>query len=660
MESSRIPQVQSTLNQTSSVSGNGRSVGTMSQYGAPPPVASLREGDVVRAEITDLRNNEITIVMEDNTTIKGHLTNNTSLSIGQTAAFRLAQVSPRGIVLEAMAKQYSSSQLAVIRQALEEANIPDNEKNETIVRELMNNKMPINRQAISLILSQSYQTGSDDIGSLVLMNKHHMPITPESAAQFSDYRNYEHQLITRITQFSEDLPSLLQALSKNGPKEAVANFGHALLSLADFTTDAGAGTDDTISFLSEAERNELLSYLEDMDLPDADIAAIKNGSAQLGSIIAALKQSDMAAAEAEASSDAAEAAPETAETNPAGELSADTENEPDATASPKNLTSFLNFGKNLAENARASISSLFTASQGAGSPSPKEALLERLEEQQHMNQNSRLQTGALLSPEKRDALISHMDELPISSGLKAKIADGTAGAGEILQTIKNVIPISDPESIRSLFQTEEFHILYKEVLLKNFTLTPADLKNPKKVQEFYPKMEAQLSSLENLIRSNLSGEDSEHFAGQAKDMQDNIEFMKSLNSMFSCMQLPLKLSEQAAHGDLYVYTKKESMKKNPDNLRVLLHLDLEHLGSMDVHITKNGNHIDAKFYLEDKAAQSLVQANTSLLADALAQKGYRSHILTEALEQKADLVKDFMEADLSHTDMKRYTFDIRA
>lgn len=660
MESSRIPQVKSTLNQTSSVAGNGRSVGTMSQYGAQPPVASLREGDIVRAEITDLRNNEITIVMEDNTTIKGHLTNNTSLSIGQTAAFRLAQVSPRGIVLEAMAKQYSSSQLAVIRQALEEANIPDNEKNETIVRELMNNKMPINRQAISLILSQSYQTGCEDIGSLVLMNKHHMSISPESAAQFSDYRNYEHQLITRITQFSEDLPSLLQALSANGPKDAVADFGHALLSLTDFTADASAGTDDTISFLSETERDELLSYLEDTDLSDADMAAIKNGTAGLNDMIASLKLSDMAADDTEALSDTTEDTPQTAEKNLSEELSADTENESAVTSSPKNLTSFLNFGKNLAENARASINSLFTSSQGTDSLSPKEAFLERLEEQQHLNQNSRLQTGGLLSAEKRNTLLSHMDELPISSSLKARIADGTAGAREILQTIKNVIPLSNPESIRSLFQTEEFHILYKEVLLKNFTLTPADLKNPKKVQEFYPKMETQLSSLENLIRSNLSGEDSEHFAGQAKDMQDNIAFMKSLNSMFSCMQLPLKLSEQTAHGDLYVYTKKESMRKNPDNLRVLLHLDLEHLGSMDVHITKNGNHIDAKFYLEDKAAQSLVQTNTSLLADALAKKGYRSHIQTEALEQKADLVKDFMEADLSHTDMKRYTFDIRA
>ena len=145
MDSSRIPQVKSTINHTSQVNTGGNSVGHMSQYGVRPPLASLREGDVVRAEITDLRNNEITIVLEDNTSIKGHLAGSSSLSIGQTASFRLAHVSPRGIVLETIKGQYTSSQLAVIKQALEEAGLPDNEKNEEVVRDLMNHKMPINK-----------------------------------------------------------------------------------------------------------------------------------------------------------------------------------------------------------------------------------------------------------------------------------------------------------------------------------------------------------------------------------------------------------------------------------------------------------------------------------------------------------------------------------
>ena len=42
-------------------------------------------------------------------------------------------------------------------------------------------------------------------------------------------------------------------------------------------------------------------------------------------------------------------------------------------------------------------------------------------------------------------------------------------------------------------------------------------------------------------------------------LSDNIflhEFLNDLNQSFAFLQLPLKMSEQEAHGDLYVYTKK--------------------------------------------------------------------------------------------------------
>ena len=73
----------------------GRSVGQMSSYGvARSGMNQIRQGDVIRGEISDLRNNEITITLENNTLIKGQIADSSSLSIGQTAAFRLSSVSP--------------------------------------------------------------------------------------------------------------------------------------------------------------------------------------------------------------------------------------------------------------------------------------------------------------------------------------------------------------------------------------------------------------------------------------------------------------------------------------------------------------------------------------------------------------------------------------
>ena len=63
-----------------------RSVGQMSSYGvARSGMNQIRQGDVIRGEISDLRNNEITITLENNTLIKGQIADSSSLSIGQTA-----------------------------------------------------------------------------------------------------------------------------------------------------------------------------------------------------------------------------------------------------------------------------------------------------------------------------------------------------------------------------------------------------------------------------------------------------------------------------------------------------------------------------------------------------------------------------------------------
>ena len=72
----------------------------------------------------------------------------------------------------------------------------------------------------------------------------------------------------------------------------------------------------------------------------------------------------------------------------------------------------------------------------------------------------------------------------------------------------------------------------------------------------------------------------EQIINTTSDLQQNLAFMKMLNEQFAYMQLPLKLSQQNAHGDLYVMTRKNALKKSKDNLKVLLHLEMDSLGTL--------------------------------------------------------------------------------
>lgn len=83
----------------------------------------LYEGDIIRGEVSDLSNNDITITLEDNTILRAKITGNPVISIGQTAAFKLGGVSGGNILLEAIKNSFTETELTIINKALDEAGL---------------------------------------------------------------------------------------------------------------------------------------------------------------------------------------------------------------------------------------------------------------------------------------------------------------------------------------------------------------------------------------------------------------------------------------------------------------------------------------------------------------------------------------------------------
>ena len=233
----------------------------------------------------------------------------------------------------------------------------------------------------------------------------------------------------------------------------------------------------------------------------------------------------------------------------------------------------------------------------------------------------------------------------------------------MLTVIKNLIPLSDPETINELFRSQSFESIFSKVLESNWLLSPQKLKDGENINNFYNKMQKQLKDFDSLISTNLSGDDSDSLGSQARDAQSNIDFMKTLSEAFSYFQMPLKLRNQNTHGDLYVYTKKEKLRKDPNNIHVLLHLDMENLGALDVYLDKNHNEINTKFISDNDRSIDLLSTNAGLLKDALNSQGYACHVKIEKADASTSTVDEFINAKINTqqtTDMKRFSFDIRA
>lgn len=274
---------------------------------------------------------------------------------------------------------------------------------------------------------------------------------------------------------------------------------------------------------------------------------------------------------------------------------------------------------------------------------------------------SKEEVGAYLPEEERAAVHEQLRDLPFSEATKKQLADGTLSVSRFLTEVKQMLPNLTDEQAGKLISSDAFRKLVKGQFLSNWTISPKQLKEPGALTETYEKMAKEWETLSHFSQTVLGKDVFSKLSSSASDMTENLNFMKTLNETFPYIQLPIKLQNQNAHADLYVMTRKESLKKNPDNLKVLLHLDMEHLGTLDIRIAKENTAVSLNFFVSEKDTLHLFERNVELLQDAINAQGYACTSELLLKEKEVDIVNDFLATNKAPIgDMKRYNFDLRA
>lgn len=203
-----------------------------------------------------------------------------------------------------------------------------------------------------------------------------------------------------------------------------------------------------------------------------------------------------------------------------------------------------------------------------------------------------------------------------------------------------------------------------ETLIKDeFTLPYHKLTEPKSITKFYEKLETDLEIISNFFKENidqLTKQQKDTIQTQANNVKDNIDFMKTLNQLFGYVQLPLKLPNQYAHSELFVYTNKKNLQEGNQQVSVLLHLDMAHLGPIDFHLTLKNQHVTAKISIVSPESMTLIEQHLPELSNALEAKGYSMTYEMERLEKETKVIRNALESNSGDLLMKRYSFDIRA
>ena len=203
----------------------------------------------------------------------------------------------------------------------------------------------------------------------------------------------------------------------------------------------------------------------------------------------------------------------------------------------------------------------------------------------------------------------------------------------------------------------------KKGLTEKFLLTPDEVGEDGQVEKLYERLDSQLSRMNQALQG--MAKENPALSQSIQNLSSNVEFMNQLNQMFTYVQLPLKLSGQEATGELYVYTNKKNLAKKDGQVSALLHLELEHLGEVDIHVSLRDSHVSTKFCLSDEKALDLVAANIDTLNQRLVKRGYSMEASFEQKEKAQHPIDEMLDRDKKVSSKEKVlisssSFDARA
>ena len=226
--------------------------------------------------------------------------------------------------------------------------------------------------------------------------------------------------------------------------------------------------------------------------------------------------------------------------------------------------------------------------------------------------------------------------------------------------LKQGLETKDIPLLRSILHNSKVAELPAKLLADRWSIKPEDVESPEKVEELYQKLGKQLKGLSNLLEEN--GQRGSSAYQNVTNLSQNVDFLQQINQTYAYIQLPLHL-RQGEHktGELFVYTNKKNLARKDGQVSALLHLDMEHLGPLDVYVALKDTKVSTKFYVQNDVILDYLEANMDVLTERLQKRGYdckcETTLRTE-LQQTAQAMAPLLKTEGS-VPVAQYAFDVR-
>jgi len=485
-----------------------------------------------------------------------------------------------------------------IEKALTAARIPMDSRSAEMVSTMMEEGMPIDTDSLLEMARTVNSNPNAAASTLVQMTKLQIPVNEENAGQFEVYKNNSHQIAGEISHLAE---------------------GYSELAKEDVLINSRL-----LDIVAEDDGGKALGLLR--DALDGKLSGPAQGAEE--TVKTAVEQDG------------------TKGTVPENEAGTEMLKTKDGTVIAREGSGGL----------------LKEADQGA------EASLDKTSETFYGRNSVTQDMAKLFDGEGRNELARKMEDIGVPKSLADRVRNSELSSKETLNLIKSAIDEFSKSaenkeqwgsSLKALTGSDEYGRLLKNELAGRLLLSPEEVADKEKVRQYYEKLVEDTARLSRLLSDTGRGETT--LAKGTESLRENVDFMNQMNQVFTYMQLPLKLNDQSAHGDLYVYTNKKKLASNDGNVSALLHLDMEHLGTMDVHVSMNpeGN-VKTHFILQKEEMLDFIAGHLPELDERLKKRGYSVKSDVALNRQERSVPEIMFNTNRSEKLIQHLSFDAKA
>ena len=612
-------------------------------------VSSLNEmsrGMIFEGTVSSVHGNQVKLALSNGQQILARLAGKFSFEQGQSVFFQVKNNDGGTIEIKPYTVDGEGANLTLM-DALKAAGLPVDGNNLSMVNKMMEEQMSIDKVS----LNQMYQLVQDNkdinVTTLVELKRLGIDINPVNAAQFENYSNDKQAITIAMDSLIDELPNALSAED---------------LSMYKLVTQAR----DVLNIVTDGLSENVIISNEGYDLKQYEAIMSDNQSAPI-----AKKHFNIAELFESLNSVSGESQGIQIMQKLNNFLKIDNmlmqgnesvaPNESIASNEPVLLNESVSSNESVISNEPILLNESVASNEQVtlqGAPEKTDTAIINKKVETAANT-----IGCILSDKQIEELNEQVKKLlPDLQENNISLYSKDSSVVGILNDIKNMLENTpaNANALRHLFSGNAFRIMLREALEQQWMIKPGDLeKNPKKLDGLYDKIEKQITNMENILKA--SGTVNSKAEALADNIRGNIEFMNQINEAYTYVQVPLRMNEKNASGQLYVYTNKKSMSDPDKELSAFLHLDLEHLGGTDVSIKMFHKKVTTNFYLDSDESYALVKQFLPVLEKRLQDKGYNCELNVNSDSKQMNFVDGFLKKDLPPTgQVHRYSFDMRA